>query len=83
MEALHTLASRSRFHDLRFEQLSDGTEVLLLACEDGKVRVYDHIATEVDDEGVPNTILRCFAELAGHSNRFVPLIYPEPHLWLC
>lgn len=69
MDALHTLASRSRFHDLRFERLEDGTEVLLLACEDGKVRVYDHIATEVDDEGVPNTTLRCFAEFAGHSNR--------------
>ena len=74
MDALHTLASRSRFHDLCFERLQDGTEVLLLACEDGKVRVYDHIATEVDDEGVPNTTLRCFAELAGHSNRCVQLL---------
>lgn len=73
MDRLHTMTSRSRYHDVRFAELEDGTELLLVACEDGKTRVYDQLASEaVSDDGEEEgkeSEPRCIAELGGHANR--------------
>lgn len=67
------MSSRSRYHDIQFVDLEDGTELLLVACEDGKTLVYDQIASEAEaaaeGEGIPERELRCIAELVGHANR--------------
>ena len=70
MDRLHTMTSRSRYHDVQFAELDNGTEVLLVASEDGKTRIYDQIASEASEEeegAEPEP--RCSAELVGHTNR--------------
>lgn len=78
---LQTLTSRSRFHDIAFVDI-EGVEILLVACDDGKVRIYRNLASEVPttsldadgstkDEGEPGHI----AELVGHTNRYVLLTF--------
>lgn len=75
MDRLHTMISRSRYHDVQFAELDNGTEILLVACEDGKTCVYDKIVseppTEDDDAEEEKALpeLRLFVELIGHSNR--------------
>ena len=75
MKPLHTLHSRSRFHDICFAE-SGGTEILLVACDDGKIRLYDNLAGKerqeeevVLDDYKSQTRLTSFAELVGHQNR--------------
>ena len=75
MDRLHTMTSRLRYHDVQFAELDNGTEILLVACEDGKTCVHDQIVSgpptedELHDEEKALPELRLFAELVGHSNR--------------
>lgn len=71
MDRLHTMTSRSRYHDVQFAELDNGTEVLLVASEDGKTRIYDQIASKApeDEEEGAEPVPRCSAELVGHTNR--------------
>lgn len=59
MQRIATLESKSRFHDVKFVQLEQ--ECMVVACEDGKGRLFVEQAGEVV----------CVAELIGHSNRSV------------
>jgi hypothetical protein len=84
MKLLHSLPSRSRFHDAVFTVL-DGVEVLLVACDDHKARLYKDISSapakringddetsgEADEEEgeEDGSPMTLFAELAGHKNR--------------
>ena len=85
MKLLHSLTSRSRFHDAVFAVLG-GTEVLLVACDDHKVRIYKDISSAAprqttqgveageeedsnEDGDEAGTPLTLFAELVGHKNR--------------
>ncbi|GAA6014557.1 hypothetical protein JCM11491_004540 [Sporobolomyces phaffii] len=80
MSIHHTLTAPSRFHDLQFCILpSDAAskEFLLVACEDGKVRVFDisnpkpvKVGQEEDEqEFEEREKMEVCAELTGHSNR--------------
>jgi protein MAK11 len=79
MSIHHTLTAPSRFHDLQFCILpsSPSKEFLLVACEDGKVRVFDisnpkpvKVGQEEDEEEFENREkMEVCAELVGHSNR--------------
>lgn len=68
MTLLTTLESKSRFHDVHFFPL-DGVneELMAVACEDGKGRIYA-IPTEAPTAEKP---LQCVAELVGHTKRYV------------
>lgn len=74
MELIKSFASASRFHDVAFVE-KDGVEVLLVACDDGKVRTYKDLfadADSVSDNGeVGAEKQEHFAELVGFSNRCV------------
>ncbi|GAA5982211.1 hypothetical protein JCM11641_006227 [Rhodosporidiobolus odoratus] len=81
MSIHHSLTAPSRFHDARFcyfpLDTSDPTqrEYLFVACEDGKVRVFDvSEPTPIENDGQDLSELDLpkmepFAELVGHSNR--------------
>ncbi|GAA6060218.1 hypothetical protein JCM10212_002297 [Sporobolomyces blumeae] len=86
MSVHHTLTAPSRFHDVRFchfplDRLDPlHREYLFVACEDGKVRVFDVSepvpvqAEQGDDDAatkavVPENKLDPVAILVGHSNR--------------
>jgi hypothetical protein len=75
MTLLHTLSSQSRFHDIRFHKLdstaatsssssSPPNEAMLVACEDGKVRIF--IEKEKKDG---EKVMESISELVGHANR--------------
>lgn len=66
MQVLATMTSRSRFHDIKFVQLPQfgDRECMLVACEDGKARIYP-----LDPEDSPDLKVVCAAELVGHTNR--------------
>jgi hypothetical protein len=63
----HTLTAKTRFHDVRFFRTADDIEVLLVACEDGRVRVFPLPAAV--DAAEEASALRCSAELTGHTRR--------------
>lgn len=70
MTPLKSFASQSRFHDVAFTE-KDGQELLLVAGEDGKVRIYRDLAEGVhedEDEGT-QAHEEHIAELTGFSNR--------------
>lgn len=76
MHNIKTLTSKSRFHDVQFYS-TPNAELIFVACEDGKVRVYQLIhpdgkgkqkATEGKDE---ESDLLPVAELVGHEKRSV------------
>ena len=84
MSIHHLLTAKSRFHDVRFcyfpLDASDPNqrEYLLVACEDGKVRVFDvsnpnpitiDEDTDLDELDLP--YLDPVALFSGHSNRCV------------
>ncbi|GAA5905239.1 WD40 repeat domain-containing protein [Sporobolomyces salmoneus] len=79
MSIHHTLTAPSRFHDLQFctPPSSLDSEFLLVACEDGKVRVFDvsnptpvKVGQEEDEEAFENRAkMEVCAELVGHTNR--------------
>ncbi|GAA5947029.1 hypothetical protein JCM3765_002122 [Sporobolomyces pararoseus] len=78
MSIHHTLTAPSRFHDLQFCTLNEGSqEFLLVACEDGKIRVFDitnpapiKVGQEEDEEAFQNRAkMEVCAELVGHTNR--------------
>lgn len=81
MSIHHTLTAPSRFHDLQFCTLpsSPSQEFLLVACEDGKVRVFDisnpkpvKVGQEEDEtEFEERAKMEVCAELTGHTNRLV------------
>lgn len=68
MTLFASLASRSRFHDIQFTTLVGGEEILLVACEDHKVRLYRMSDVKEAEEG-PKIDLVCVGELVGHKNR--------------
>jgi protein MAK11 len=77
MTLLHTLSSPSRFHDVRFHKPNDSSEAMLVACEDGKVRVF------VEPEGKSGEqSLESVAELVGHTKRQVPPWSHTPSLFI-
>lgn len=49
-------------------------EVLLVACEDGKVRIYSGLSAAASGEDEDEAPLNCVAELVGHGNRYVCLM---------
>ncbi|KAH8925424.1 hypothetical protein BT69DRAFT_1332173 [Atractiella rhizophila] len=61
---LNSSPKSARFHDVRFWEF-DGKERMLVACEDGKVRVYD-TSTVVEGQEEP---VKDVAVVKGHSNR--------------
>lgn len=65
MQLLRHLSSPSRFHDVAFLE-KDGCDLLLVACEDGKVRIYKDMS-----EGIEATHQEHVSELAGFKNRCV------------
>lgn len=71
MKPLATLTSKSRFHDVAFVSLpSVEEECMIVACEDGKGRIYTlPIEVEEDSEGEVVFPVECKAELSGHLNR--------------
>lgn len=71
MELIKSFSSQSRFHDVAFVE-KDGAEVLLVACDDGKVRIYKDLT--INDEAVEGIDGKQehFAELTGFGNRSVP-----------
>lgn len=70
MTPLRSFASQSRFHDVAFIE-KDGQELLLVACEDGKVRIYRDLAERLDEDEDEETQPQeeHIAELTGFSNR--------------
>ncbi|KAK4057751.1 Protein mak11 [Microbotryomycetes sp. JL221] len=79
MTVLHALSGPSRFHDVQFtyypldKQDETQSEYMLVACEDGKTRVFDianpsvHEDDEEDEEAT--TTLEPVALLTGHKSR--------------
>lgn len=68
MTPLRSFSSISRFHDVTFVE-KDGKELLLVACEDGKVRIYKDIRKTAQLEGGDAEQQEHIAELVGFSNR--------------
>lgn len=66
MKLLFTLTTKSRFQDVKFYLSETLGELLLIGCEDGKVRIYN-LSTAGDDEMKPELI----AELIGSKSRYV------------
>lgn len=71
MELIKSFASPSRFHDVAFVE-KDGVEILLVACDDGKVRIYKDLLANAADENAESDKEDHFAELTGFNNRCVP-----------
>lgn len=69
MELVKTFSSISRFHDVAFLE-QDGVEILLVACDDGKVRVYKDLEESTEDvENIDTETPKHIAELVGFTNR--------------
>ncbi|GAA5922474.1 uncharacterized protein JCM15063_003314 [Sporobolomyces koalae] len=77
MSIHHSLTAPSRFHDLQFSTVGEN-EYLFVACEDGKVRVFDvsnppepvKVGQEEDETTFESRDkIRLVAELTGHTNR--------------
>jgi protein MAK11 len=70
MSLIKDFRAATRFHDVAFVDYQ-GSELLLVACEDGKVRIYKDITASEDDakEEKEEEELSHIAELVGHSNR--------------
>jgi len=74
MALLHTITHTSRIHDILFCQIPEKRcEVLLVGAEDKKVSVYhiDHDTGSSDVAEEPSVV----AEMIGHTNRFVLIIF--------
>lgn len=74
MTLLHTLTSRSRLHDALLAVIGN-REMLLVACDDGKVRIYDGLRNTGPDATEEDLV--CVAELVGHANRSVDLNFGQ------
>lgn len=68
MELVRTFTSLSRFHDVAFLE-KDGVNILLVACDDGKVRLYRNWQDPEVLETVDTEKLGPIAELVGFDNR--------------
>lgn len=79
MELVKTFSSISRFHDVAFFE-KDGKEVLLVACDDGKIRIYQNLegqAVEIENINAEKT--EHIAELVGFTNRYAKIGYLYPN----
>jgi hypothetical protein len=65
MKPVRIINHKTRLHDIRFIQLANDRECLLVAAEDKSIAVYDLEGSEVADESA------IWAKFVGHANRCV------------